>query len=89
MSIIEKILSKFIVVEIKFGELLEIYADIEAFSQGKLKAKPSLFTARNMGKNDLWIAATAALTNSALLTLDRDYKHLDGMFFEVLLLTKP
>ena len=25
-------------------------------------------TARNMGKNDLWIAATASVTNATLLT---------------------
>ena len=35
---------------------------------------------RVMGKNDLWIAATAALTDARLLTSDADFKLLDGVF---------
>ena len=41
-------------------------------------------TARNMGKNDLWIAATAAATNTTLLTTDSDFDHCDKIFFNVL-----
>lgn len=33
--------------------------------------------ARNMGKNDLWIAACAKASGAALLTTDKDYLHLD------------
>ena len=29
-----------------------------------------------MGKNDLWIAATAALTEATLLTSNHDFDHL-------------
>jgi len=39
-----------------------------------------------MGKNDLWIAATALLTNSKLITTDSDFRHLDDTFFEVILI---
>ncbi|MDB5243595.1 MAG: hypothetical protein JWP57_4220 [Spirosoma sp.] len=41
--------------------LTPLYAQIDANSQGKLKLQslqPGM-SARNMGKNDLWIAATA------------------------------
>ena len=41
-------------------------------------------TARNMGKNDLWIAATTAATNTVLLTADKDFDHLDKVFFSVI-----
>ena len=41
-------------------------------------------TARNMGKNDLWIAATTYVTGSKLITSDKDFDHLDGEYFEVL-----
>jgi tRNA(fMet)-specific endonuclease VapC len=37
-------------------ELTEIYAQVDAYSQGKLKGNPLPLgmSARNMGKNDLW-----------------------------------
>lgn len=38
--------------------------------------------ARNMGENDLWIAATAAVYDISLLSTDRDFEHLDGVFLE-------
>jgi predicted nucleic acid-binding protein len=31
-----------------------------------------------MGKNDLWIAATACVTHLPLITTDRDFDHLDA-----------
>ena len=36
-----------------------------------------------MGKNDLWIAATAYAMNAQLLTTDGDFDHLDNSFFIV------
>jgi tRNA(fMet)-specific endonuclease VapC len=36
-----------------------------------------------MGKNDLWIAATAALLGATLVTLDNDFGHLSDFFIEV------
>jgi len=33
-----------------------------------------------MGKNDLWIAATAAATGATLVTTDRDFDHLSPLF---------
>jgi predicted nucleic acid-binding protein len=40
-------------------------------------------SARIMGKNDLWIAATAFVTKSTLLTTDDDFDHLDPQFIDV------
>ncbi len=36
-----------------------------------------------MGKNDLWIAATASVLNAKLLTTDHDFDHLDSIFLTV------
>lgn len=39
--------------------------------------------ARNMGKNDIWIAATARHTGLPLLTTDKDFRFLHGNHIEV------
>jgi len=36
-----------------------------------------------MGKNDLWIAATASVLSAALLTTDNDFSHLQGYFLQM------
>ncbi|WP_259071537.1 hypothetical protein HDF24_26015 [Mucilaginibacter sp. X4EP1] len=36
-----------------------------------------------MGKNDLWIASTAALLGLKLVTSDADFNHLHQIFMEV------
>jgi tRNA(fMet)-specific endonuclease VapC len=36
-----------------------------------------------MGKNDLWIAATASLLNLKLVTTDRDFDHLETSFLSL------
>lgn len=40
-------------------------------------------SAIKMGKNDLWIAATAVVENAELITTDKDFIHLDGEFLTV------
>ena len=53
------------------------YARLDAYSQGKLHTLPLPpgLSARNMGKNDLWIAATA-LFQCGMHTSDNDFDHL-------------
>ncbi|WP_353485140.1 hypothetical protein [Haliscomenobacter sp.] len=67
--------------------ILYRYAQIDAFSQGKLKDQPLNNSPRNMGKNDLWIAATASVFNLELMTLDQDFNHLNVAFLELVALT--
>lgn len=59
-------------------EVTRIYAEVDAFSQGKSKQTPlpPRLTARNMGKNDLWIAAIALYLDMELHTADNDFDHL-------------
>ena len=59
--------------------ITRLYAQIDAFSQGKLQTAPLKSSARNMGKNDIWIAATALYLDMELHTTDNDYDHLPGM----------
>jgi predicted nucleic acid-binding protein len=72
-------------IDINNDSIIERYAEIDAYSQGKHPTKklPSGVTARNMGKNDLWIAATASVLNATLLTMDHDFDHLNGVFLNV------
>ena len=41
-------------------------------------------SSRNMGKNDLWIAAAASVLNAKLLTTDKDFDHLNEEFLEII-----
>lgn len=70
--------------DINNDELIQRYADIDAFSQNKLAGNPLGTSARNMGKNDLWIAASASLAGAILITTDKDFDHLHGQFVEVI-----
>jgi len=80
---LERLLSDFFPADIFSEEVLDAYAEIDAFSQGKLPGKSSGVSARNMGKNDLWIAATAFVLNAKLLTTDADFEHLNGIYVDV------
>ena len=62
--------------------VVDAYAQIDAFSQDKLANQPlpKGLSARNMGKNDLWIAATANVINAHLVTTDNDFDHLHDRF---------
>ena len=66
--------------------LLNTYIGIDAYSQ---RNHPDYYTSypfrtpRNMGKNDLWIAATASLLNLQLVTTDGDFDHLDQTFLSL------
>jgi predicted nucleic acid-binding protein len=60
--------------------LIEMYAEIDTYSQSQ---HPSLIlptTARKMGKNDIWIAATTAIFNATLISTDADFEHLNNIF---------
>jgi len=66
-------------------KIVEHYVEIDVYSQGKdiYNSLPKSISARNMGKNDLWIAATTKYIQAQLITTDNDFKHLDKTFFKV------
>lgn len=83
-ELLDDILHDLIIADIRSEDVIDMYAEIDAFSQGKIPDKPLNVTARNMGKNDLWIAATAYVTQARLLTTDKDFDHLDDVYIEVI-----
>jgi tRNA(fMet)-specific endonuclease VapC len=88
-QIIDRVLDEAVIIEIN-EDLANTYAEIDAFSQRRNPAyNDYLFkTPRNMGKNDLWIAATGALLGLQLVTTDTDFNHLHQVFLDVRLI-KP
>ncbi len=79
-----EILKQFLIADINVESVVERYAEIDAYSQGKLKDEVINFSARNMGKNDLWIAATASILNATLITTDNDFAHLDDKYLKLI-----
>lgn len=84
LSALEAFLDELVIADINSEDVISKYAEIDAFSQGQLSTNPLGLSARNMGKNDLWIAATASVTSSKLLTQDADFNHLDGTYIDLL-----
>jgi len=80
---IDKILENTTRLDISYNEILEKYEEIDAFSQGRHQNLKSNFSARNMGKNDLWIAATASAFGITLITTDKDFDHLNDVFLDI------
>jgi predicted nucleic acid-binding protein len=85
LTILDELLRKLPVVDINAVEIVRRYAEIDAYSLSRHPSKPLRKgqTARQMGKNDLWIAATASILQARLLTTDHDFDHLQGIFVEV------
>lgn len=83
-NILTSVLEEINAIEVN-ESLTEVYAELDAFSQCANPSYPntSFSTPRNMGKNDLWIASTAALLGLKLITTDNDFNHLRDVFIEV------
>lgn len=85
LKLLDELLRKLPVVDINDEQIIKRYAEIDAYSLNKNSTKPLSKgqTARQMGKNDLWIAATASVVKASLLTTDHDFDHLDKVFLEI------
>jgi predicted nucleic acid-binding protein len=81
---IDNIQMDFTMLDIDYPDLIVRYGELDAYSQGKLEGHPLSLSARNMGKNDLWIAATASTLGLELLTTDNDFNHLDPTFLKLI-----
>jgi len=59
---------------------------MDAYSKHKdpVRKYPAGYSSKTVGKNDLWIAATAHITNSKLVTTDGDFDYLDGVFVDLI-----
>jgi len=58
---LKDLLNKLLVVPIEAKDIIEAYVEIETYSKGKMISRPlpAGQSAINMGKNDIWIAATS------------------------------
>jgi tRNA(fMet)-specific endonuclease VapC len=75
--VLQRALREFVTVDVAGKRIVEAYRDIERFNA----AVP--VGAVKMGKNDIWIAATAIVTGQALITTDKDFLHLNGKLLQV------
>lgn len=85
LTLLGELLRKLPVVDINNEQIIQRYAEIDAYSLSKDRKRPlpAGQTARVMGKNDLWIAATTSVLKAMLLTTDHDFDHLDGVFLTI------
>lgn len=65
---LEEVLSELVIVDINSRPIIDRYADLDVLSR---------LAGIKMGKNDLWIAASASETDSVLITTDHDFDHLN------------
>ena len=78
-----EVLSDLSVIDINSPEIIDRYVEIDCYSKGKHRNLVSNFSAIKMGKNDLWIAATASVNQCTLLTMDLDFNHLHNKFVDI------
>ena len=80
----EEMISSLAILDINVPEIIDRYVEIDVYSKGKHSIEVSDFSSIKMGKNDLWIAATASVYQAKLLTMDLDFQHLAPKFLDVL-----
>lgn len=83
---LEGVLNRMPTLDINRPAVLDAYARIDAWTHGKPANSPQDAPpprpAVSMKQNDLWIAATAHASGATLLSTDKDFEHLDGVWFE-------
>lgn len=86
MQQLEDLLGLFLKVPIQSDRQIKVYAEIDAFSKHKDPARnyPQGYSSIKVGKNDLWIASTAHITKSKLVTTDGDFNHLNRVFIDII-----
>lgn len=72
LAAMDEALAAFVTVDINHPRVIDAYVELDLASQSHPDG------ARNMGKNDLWIAAAAKAAGATLLTTDKDFEHLLG-----------
>lgn len=72
LAALDEALAAFVTVDINHPRVIDAYVELDLTSQSHPDG------ARNMGKNDLWIAAAAKGAGATRLTTDKDFEHLLG-----------
>jgi tRNA(fMet)-specific endonuclease VapC len=84
----EEFLADIPTLDINLPDIITRYVDIDCYSKRKHPNLVGNFSAITMGKNDLWIAATASFYGYSLITMDRDFQHLHDEFVNIIYLHK-
>lgn len=77
------LLDEIAIIDISDDKIVESYSIIDSFSQNKYPPLKLGISARNMGKNDLWIAAISNVFNFTLITTDGDFDHLESIMLNL------
>ena len=77
LAALQTALDNLVTVDINHPDVLDAYVEIDTYSQEHPDG------ARNMGKNDLWIAACAKAAGATLLTTDKDFDHINEALLPV------
>jgi len=70
---LQSLLDEVVCIDINHPDILDAYSEIDHASRNQ---------GRKMGKNDVWIAATARIANATLLTTDHDFDHLQNTYLD-------
>lgn len=81
---LNELLLKFPIIYIDKNQLALKFSEIDAYCQNKHSLNPPRFSAIKLSDNDIWIAASASLTNSVLISTDKDFIPLDKVFLNLL-----
>ncbi len=81
---LERVIAALRIIEVDYSEILDVYAELDKFSRQPGRTPDRQGSAISIGKNDLWIAATAVVAEAALLTSDNDFDHFNEVYFEVI-----
>ncbi|MDE0206706.1 MAG: type II toxin-antitoxin system VapC family toxin [Candidatus Tectomicrobia bacterium] len=83
---LERVLNEVPTLEISGRTVLDAYARIDAWTHGRSVKSPHNAPppkpAVSMKQNDIWIAATAHASEATLLSTDKDFQHLNGVWIE-------
>jgi len=84
-DILNKLLNQLVVIDVAGANdlLMNAYAEIDAYCLQRHPTRKLPGSAKPMGKNDMWIAATAFATNATLLTTDGKFMHIDKEFIDI------
>lgn len=88
MKLLQRLINGVTIVEVRYQNLINYYLEIEQYNRNIHPDKRRSGSHVKMGKNDIWIAATAIATNAKLLTADIDFSHLDNALVDVFVISR-
>lgn len=69
-KVLKEVMESLTIIDINIPEVIKAYVEIDIASQKHPDGS------KNMGKNDIWIAACTKVTQAILITTDKDFDHL-------------